>query len=413
VTVEPQTVVEGAAARSGRRHLLRGHPAAAAAALTALSCLVAAGGLLNHHWPGDVIYYSQIGQRIAHGQIPYHDFYLEYPPGAIPVFALPSLISQYHYVLVFRLLMTLCGALAAAAGVAAVARSGAGERTVGRAAVALGLGPLALGPLFLNRYDVWPALLVSLGLLALLSDRTRWAFGLLGLAIVAKIYAIALLPVAAVHVYRRQGRRELVVSLGVLAAVGLVLTLPFAAVGFGGLGFSFYIQATRHLQVESLGAQILVALDHLGLYHARPFVGQPGSRDLAGLTADAVGVLSSVVEIAAVLLLGVAYARGPANARRLLLGAAAALVAFAALGKVLSPQYLVWLLPVVPLVEGMAGAWALGLLGVAVVGTQLLFYDSDGVASLTSVSWGVLARDIVLVALLGVLARALVRSEPR
>jgi hypothetical protein len=399
--------------RSKGLRRLRDRPAVAAAVCAAAACVVIPGGLLVGGWPGDVVYYSHIGSRIVHGQIPYHDFYLEYPPGAVPVFALPSLIAQGHYVLVFRVLTSLVAAAAAAVSVASVVRSGARRETVWRAVLALGLAPLLLGPLFLNRYDEWPALLVALGVLALLSDRPRWAFGLFGLAIVAKIYAIALLPVAAVHVFRRSGRRELLAAFGVLVAVGLVFTLPFAAVGFGGLGYSFYIQATRHLQVESLGAQALVALDHVGLYHSHAIEGAPGSRDLAGTTADAVGFLSSVVEVATCLLVGLWYARGPLSPQRLLLACAAALAAFVALGKVLSPQYVVWLIPAVSLVDGVVGLWALGLLAAAVLATQLLFYDSDGVAQLTSVSWLVLARNLVLVGLVVLLARALVRVQPR
>ena len=411
MTVEQPTIVEGAPSRSGPLHALRDRPAATAAALAAFSCLLVPGGLLSKGWPGDVVYYSHIGDRILHGQVPYHDFYLEYPPGAIPVFSFPSLVSQHHYVLVFRLLMTLFAAVTAATAVAIAARSGAGRETVSRVALSLGLAPLVLGPLFLNRYDLFPAMLVTLGLLALLSDRPRLAFGILGFAIAAKIYAVALLPVAAVHVYRRAGRRALVESAAVLAGVVLVVALPFAAVAFGGLGYSFYIQTTRHLQVESLGAQLLVALDHLGLYRAHAIEGAPGSRDLAGGLANGVGVLSSIVEAAACLLVGWWYARGPATPRRLLLACATALAAFVALGKVLSPQYVLWLIPVVALVGGLVGAWALGLLFAAVLATQVLFYDSDGVAQLAAVSWAVLARDLVLVGLFVLLARALTRPE--
>jgi hypothetical protein len=306
----------------------------------------------------------------------------------------------------------LFAAVAAAAGVAVGARSGAGRGTLSRIALALGLAPLVLGPLFLNRYDIFAAMLVTLALLALVAERPRLAFAILGYAIAAKIYAAALLPVAAVHVYRRAGPRALAAAAAVLVAVLLVVSLPFAAVGFGGLGYSFYIQTTRHLQVESLGAQLLVALDHLGLYSAHAIEGAPGSRDLAGSVANVVGVLSSVVEAVACLLVGWWYARGPVSSRRVVLACATALAAFVAFGKVLSPQYVVWLIAVVPLVIGVVGAWALGLLFVSVLATQLLFYDSDQVAGLAGVSWAVLGRDLVLVGLFVLLARALRHTEP-
>jgi Glycosyltransferase family 87 len=378
--------------------------------VTIAACVAVPGGLLSSGWRGDVLYYSHVGSRVVHGEVPYHDFYLEYPPGALPVFALPSLVSQHHYFLTFKLLMTLCAAAAAVSGMVVLLRTGADRTALLRAGTILGLGPLLLGPIFLNRYDVWPAALLSLALLALVAERPRVAFGLLAVATVAKIYPVAALPLAAVHVLRQRGAAELWRALAVFAAVGLAFAVPFAAVGFGGLGYSFYIQATRHLQVESLGSQLLVLLDHLGLYRARVVIGKPGSFDLAGRTADAVGIVSSVVEVAAVLLVATWYRRGRVDPQRLVLALATAVVAFVAFGKVLSPQYLVWLIPLVPLVDLAAGAVAAGMLVAALAMTQLGFYDSDGVANLTAISWLVLARDLLLVALFGLLARSLTRD---
>jgi hypothetical protein len=98
------------------------------------------------------------------------------------------------------------------------------------------------------------------------------------------------------------------------------------------------------------------------------------------------------------------------------LGAAAVLVAFVALGKVLSPQFLIWLVPLVPLVAGRRGVAAGLLLGVAMVTTQLWFpyrywdlvHEFDAAAS-----WLVLLRDLVLVGLLLVLLRGTGRGLPR
>src|SRR5207253_3222137 len=93
---------------------------------------------------------------------------------------------------------------------------------------------------------------------------------------------------------------------------------------------------------------------------------------------------------------------------RLLTASAAVLVAFVALGKVLSPQYLIWLAPAVALVRGRRGLAAGVLLGAAMVLTQLWFpyrYWSLALSFAATPSWLVLARDLVLVALLAVIVR--------
>jgi hypothetical protein len=87
--------------------------------------------------------------------------------------------------------------------------------------------------------------------------------------------------------------------------------------------------------------------------------------------------------------------------------AAAAITAFVALGKVLSPQFLIWLVPVVVL----AHRWSANtMLAAALVLTQIWFPFRywDLVRELDPrVSWLVLARDLVLLALLATLARAI------
>jgi hypothetical protein len=76
------------------------------------------------------------------------------------------------------------------------------------------------------------------------------------------------------------------------------------------------------------------------------------------------------------------------------------------LGKVLSPQFLIWLIPLVPLVRGRRGLVASALLAVALVLTQLWFpyrYWDLALHFDAAASWLLLARDLVLLALLVVL----------
>ncbi len=96
---------------------------------------------------------------------------------------------------------------------------------------------------------------------------------------------------------------------------------------------------------------------------------------------------------------------GPVTRERFLRFAAACVCAFIAFGKVLSPQFLLWLIPLVPLVVGRRGLAAVALLTTALLLTQVWFpqryFDYAGPFHL---AWVVLLRDLVLVVLVGVLA---------
>jgi hypothetical protein len=110
----------------------------------------------------------------------------------------------------------------------------------------------------------------------------------------------------------------------------------------------------------------------------------------------------------------VAFARGSGSRESLVRYSAAAVCAFVALGKVLSPQFQIWLVPLVPLVRGRRGLCASVLLGLALVLTQLWFpfrYFRLALDFETGLSWLLLARDLTLVALVAVLVTSR-RREP-
>jgi uncharacterized membrane protein len=382
---------------------------AVAVPLFLLGCTFCVGGLAKDEWHGDVGHYETFGHRVMDGEVPYHDFYLEYPPGALPAFVAPAAVSEQHYVKTFKWLMATLGALTVVAAAALLTLLRADTLRLATALGAIVAAPPLLGHVYLNRYDPWAALLVVLALLFLLLPRRALSFGLLALAITAKVYAVAVLPAAAINVWRTGGRRELTRALAALLAVGAVVVLPFAVVAFGGLGFSFYTQSTRPLQVESLGASMLLVADRIGIYDAHLIGGKANSIDLGGGIATAVGVLSSIVVVAALLAVTWAYFRGDDDRERVVTAFAAAVTAYVVFFKVFSPQYMTWLVPLVPLVAGRRGRIATFLLLAALVLTQgeiygflpihgipdthLVYGEPDSWAP-----WVLLGRNLLLVA---------------
>lgn len=373
----------------------RAAPPVLAAALFLVGCLLAPGGLRDPHPYGDVHLYGHYARLMDGGQWPYRDFFDEYPPLAQPLFLVARWLPG-TYAPAFKWLMALCGAVAVALLVLASTPS---RRWVGAAAA--GVAPLVVGKIFLNAYDLWPALLVAAALLAFVRGRDSVGFVLLALAVAAKVYPLAVLPLAAIHAWRRGtlGR-----GLAWFAGVLVATHLPFAVIGPGGLRFSYWVQLKRGLQAESLGASLLLAADRLGLYRATLHDRPPGSKDVLGTLPDALAALTSLAQVAAVLLVALLFLRRRVD----LVGAFAAAVAgFVSFGKVFSPQYVDWLVPLVPGAGAVAAALLLGVLAL----THAVFDHYPGVYARRGDVWILVARNLLVVALYAVLVVRMRRAS--
>ena len=370
------------------------------AALFFLSCALVRGGLFDSARYGDAELYGHYAHRIASGEWPYRDFFDEYPPLAQPLFLVAKLLPG-TFAPAFKWTMAVCGVGAVVLLVATVASLGGSRTRLWIAAAAGGIAPLCVGKIFLNAYDLWPALLAAAALFALVRGNDALGFALLALAVAAKVYPVAALPVALVWAWRRGTlRRDAAWFAGVLVAVHL----PSLVTGPGGLRFSYWVQIRRGLQVESLGASLLLAAHRAGVYTATLHDQAPGSKNVLGPFARDVAAVSSVAGIAAVLAVAWLYLRGLGS---LPLCFAAAIVASLAFDKVFSPQYVDWLVPLAPLGGPLAAALGLVAMGT----TQALF---DHYSALYDADWGVwllLARNLVVIALAGVLAGRILRTR--
>ena len=90
-----------------RRTWLR--PAAVAIPIYLAACAVPDGGLFRAARYPRRASLRGFAHSVFAGRVPYRDFFMEYPPGALAVFLPPEVFGSAHYNAAFKCLMALCG----------------------------------------------------------------------------------------------------------------------------------------------------------------------------------------------------------------------------------------------------------------------------------------------------------------
>jgi len=361
---------------------------------------------------GDVRFYETWGGFMAGHLVPYRDFRIEYPPGALPMFLGPVYLRKlagYHgtYYEWFRVELLVIGLLALVAMAYALVQLGASRRRAYAALCLAGIGPVLLGPIALARFDYWPALLAVAAVAGLVARRPMLACGFAAAGTAVKIFPAVLIPFALIELWRRHGPKAAAKGASVAVAVVGALSVPFAVVAPHGMSWALHRQLNRPLQVESLGAAFFGAAHQIAGVHLH-VVKSAGSDNLAGSGPHLAATLSGVLMLVALLAVYGLYLRGPGTREELAAACIAAVTAYIAFSKVFSPQYLVWLIPLVPLLGGRRGLRASALLVVVVGMTQIWEPYRYGHYYRTFtpwLTWLVVVRDLLVVVLLAVLLR--------
>jgi hypothetical protein len=363
----------------------------------------------------DVIYLGHGAFGLAHGHIPYMSGFMSFPdqhitylyPPLTLLITMPPVLAGSYFTAGFSLeilILVLAGALI----LGWVCRNLGMTPYVGLAVAVI---LLAVGPVLLTRVDAVQGLLVAGAALALTQRRATTAVLLVSLAVLVKETAVpAALPVVlwcllpepgqAVDLWKRVGK----VIAGALPAVAI---FTFFLVWSRGAELTAALASVhRGLEIESVPASVAILLSRLVPVH--PYFGHLASWQLraadAGLLASAATVVGVVAVIGGALFF--TWRR-----RQPLTAVAFCVAAGLCATPVLSPQYLLLLLPVLA-VAAVAEfpprqAHRLLLLGLAVaLLTQAEFpYLFGSLVSLGVVGVGlVLARNALLIVITVMLA---------
>jgi hypothetical protein len=314
---------------------------------------------------------------------------VEYPPLTILPFSLPLLVPLPYYTLTFGCLILLC------AGLLYVLLRRLGPPS----AATLFVFYLALGAcaILQVRFDLLPA---ACTLLALLAARYRhWTIAYVALAIgvLLKLYPIIMLP--ALFIAEQQAHMEsdlstesfaqmrlpaLLVRLlrdvghwrwknvGIFLAIFVGVTAVFGLLNFQqGVVSPLRYFFQRPIQIETIYSSIFWLLSPFGAPYSIVFTF--GSLNINSPLAAHLPLIGSVLE-----LLGFVFVFMQQLRRKLDLGQVmvALLCILISTGKVFSPQYFIWLIPLVAYV-GAARFWLYGwsLLLLMTTGIYVFYYS--------------------------------------
>jgi Glycosyltransferase family 87 len=341
----------------------RGRAAAGAVLVLSLSLTFAA-----HPWSDTSItdlplFHSQ-ASLFVDGQIPYRDVAFEYPPLAAPVLALPAVFGDYRLAFAGLVLALAAATMLLTGRLARV--TGGDERT---AVLAVALAPLLTGAMIRTHFDLAPVVLTIAALAALLSRRPALGFALIGLGAMTKVFPLVIAPVALAWLLGRGERRAAVRGAAALALTLAVIAAVAVVVSPAGAFDAVRYQVERPPQVESGPATALRAVAAFGggpiesvESHRSHGVAHPAAEIVGSAFAGALAGLVGLLAVAA------ARRRGSAeeDARALVIASLGAVATFMLFGKVLSPQFMVWLVPLMALAaawrqRALAGALALAI----------------------------------------------------
>ncbi len=367
----------------------------------------------------DVPIYYSYASRIARGMLPYRDFACEYPPVAMLLFSLPRIYSGPGYpafasLFETEMLLFSCGNVALLT-IAAWKQWGSLRKLAGTLG-AYTLFILAIGSIVESRFDLAAAFVILASLVCFITDKYVWAWLLLGVGLMTKVVPVLLAPFYfAVHLRRRQ-LAELWMGPAALLFAVAIIAIPFLLSAPAGLAGAFLYHFERPLQLESSWSSPLLLAARFSNYPVQ-ILSSYGSHNVFSSLSKAFATLTMPVTFFFLALVYLFFLRRSsddpqAGAEQLFRFAFVAIGLFIFTGKVFSPQFLIWLLPLVVLVKGPDRRLVLLFFAAVLLLTQIEFpYNYWRLYSLN----GIIIIEVVLRnALLGALLLfTMIRSPKR
>jgi Glycosyltransferase family 87 len=349
-------------------------------------------------------FYYENASRAVFGLVPYRDFPFEYPVLSFPLFLIPRLLvadlSAYKVAFVAEMLAFDAVAIYL---IARYVRDREGLENVPGRLVWYTVYCASLSPLVIGRFELAPMLLAFAAALWWFSGWAVLGGFTAGLGTLVKVFPGV---IGALGLVMAVSRRRVTRMHGTLTFLVTVILGLAGWLALGGLRTldSVGYHAARGLEIESIyGAGLF--LHGLITGTEVPWEFSYKAFHIAPEWGEWISRLALPIQAATILLVLFQFRRSGMNDG--LRFSAAAITAFIVTGKVLSPQYLIWLFPFLVVLGGWTGSRARWLFLFCCLMTALIYPGPGFLHVLDHQASAILllnGRNVLLVALLALLA---------
>ena len=274
----------------------------------------------------------------------------EYPPFALVFMIIPRLFAStpfsYNIAYVVEVFVFFMIGLVFISKLAA--RFGKDEK---KAMLAYSVLMLLMFEFVVDRYDIFPVVITLISFYCFTTKRYVWAFALLSIATLTKLYPAVLFPIFLIPFLMDRKWMDALKGTAAFVVTALTIVVPILLIEPDMIMHFLEYHSDRPLHIESTAASFIYPFAMIGMtdvWIEYSF----GSDNLLGAWPDAVAPFLSplmlMLIIVSCIMFGYLYKKNNDEKERdVLLGIAILIVLmiFMIFGKVFSSQYLMWIIP--------------------------------------------------------------------
>ncbi|MCP4614704.1 MAG: DUF2029 domain-containing protein, partial [Planctomycetes bacterium] len=244
----------------------------------------------------------------------------------------------------------------------------------------------------IDHFDLAASIMVLLAFYCLVRGWITVSWVMLALGTMIKIFPIVIVPILALYLFWRKDYRQIFKGGIAFALTLLLVSLPCMIIDTEGYIDSFTYHNDRGLQVESTYSSLIFLGDLWGITTIETdFVDKAGSWDTITPLADTFADIAPLIVFLSLALVYGAYTqkqrhRKPMDEetqqKHLITYSTLALIIFLITNKVFSPQYVIWLYPLIPIIAVRWKSFLVVVFAVIALATQYIFsYHYDYIFS--------------------------------